>query len=220
MASQFQFLTPATMDSAGALMHTLFVYEGPDWCLEELQNPAGTVVRCWSYEILETGTTPCGTLFREVHPRPRDWVGSCLLRTLQIPCMILKGDEKGVWLQAGGWNRLQWNSMEFAAAEAWRLQPPAAAAVRSPPTSSVVPRTAPAAAGNSAASAATGSAATGSAATGSAARGSTATGRTNRGRGGGHGRGRGRGIGGGRGGGGRGAAASNVCQIRLPATGH
>jgi hypothetical protein len=190
--------------------HTLFVYEGPDWCLEELQNPAGTVVRCWSYEILETGTTPCGTLFREVHLRPRDWVGSCLLRTLQIPCRILKEDEKGVWLQAGGWNRLQWNSMEFAAAEAWRLQPAAAAAVRSPPTSSVVPRTAPAAAGNFAASAATGSTATGS----------TATGRTNRGRGGGYGRGRGRGGGGGRGEGRGGAATSNVCQIRLPATGH
>jgi hypothetical protein len=196
MASQFQFLTPVALDAVGALTHTLFVYEGPDWCLEELQNPAGTVVRCWSYEILETGRTDDGVLFREVHPRPRDWVGSCLLRTLQVPCRILKEDEKGVWLQLGGWNRLQWNSIEFAAAETWRLQQ-TAAVTQSPPTSSAVARTVAAAAGNSAA-------------------GSAAAGRANRGRGGGHGRGRGRG-----GGVARGAAAtSSICQIRLPATGH
>ena len=51
MVSHFQFLEPVG-DGEFSPTHTLFVYEGPDWCLHELQDSAGSAIRCWSYEIL------------------------------------------------------------------------------------------------------------------------------------------------------------------------
>lgn len=124
MTTEYQFVWPATTPLTTPT-HTLFVCEGPDWCLEELRNAAGTVVRSWSYEIVNVESDEQG-LVREVLLRGHDWVGSCLLRTLQVPCSIRKEDEKGVWLHLGAWERVQWPSAEKDAAMAWRT---AAAAV-------------------------------------------------------------------------------------------
>lgn len=119
MTSAYQFITPRLASGAAAPQHTLFVYEGPDWCLEEVRTEAGALLHCWSYELVEVEQDAAGSLRREIIPRGRDWIGSCLLRTLQVPCEILKVDEKGVWMRLGAWERLQWATGDKAAAEAW-----------------------------------------------------------------------------------------------------
>lgn len=200
MASQFQFIKPVGAEFAPT--HTLSVYEGPDWCLEELQTFAGTIIHCWSYEIVELNQLGDGSLVREIAMKPHDWVGSCLLRTLQVPCRLQKVDGGGVWLQTTGWDRLQRPSQDRAAAEAWRVAP----------------------AGEVVAATAQRVVATVAAAAGKPERGVESS---SRGRGGGGRGGRGMGMGrGGRGGGmargGHRVAAAGetsvVCRIRLPAT--
>ena len=130
-----QFIWPTTTALPSPAPYTLIVYEGADWCLEELQNPAGTVERSWSYELLDVEQTGDGGICRTILPRGRDWVGSCLLRTLEVPCQILKMDEKGIWMRLGGWERLQWHAADRVAAEAWcsvRDAVPVAAASNKP----------------------------------------------------------------------------------------
>lgn len=139
--SRFQFLWPATPPRSDKVTHTLFVHEGPDWCLEELQTGSGAVLRSWSYEILEASIVE-GDLFREIVPRSHDWVGSCLLRTLQIPCQIMKEDEKGVWMRIGKWDRVLWSSDDRAAAKRWLLQEAAAAAAANAATAATATATA------------------------------------------------------------------------------
>ena len=138
--TRFQFLwrvPPTVTEAISMTTHTLFIYEGPDWCLEELQTESGAVLRSWSYELVETGNDEEGgcVYWREIVSRSQDWVGSCLLRTVQLPCQLMKEDEKGVWVRMGGWDRVQWHTRDCAAAAAWRLLPAATAAATATATS-------------------------------------------------------------------------------------
>lgn len=125
LRSVFLRTVPPTEVVAAPFTHSLFVYRGPDWCLQELQNSAGETVRSWSYEIEQQSATetPVGeVLHLQVTQRGKDWVGSCLLETGEYPCRLCKEDEKGCVLQFGGWEQILWRDVGgWVEARAWAL---------------------------------------------------------------------------------------------------
>lgn len=73
---------------------------GPDWFLDETSGI--------SYEVIEQGVAASNMLYQRVEVKSRDWIGCVILEDVNVPYLVKRSDEQGVWVSHGLWNTLYW----------------------------------------------------------------------------------------------------------------
>jgi len=62
-----------------------------------------------SYEIFSQEQVGDKTIIK-LEPRPRDWIGTTYLSTVDKEVQIVKQDKKGIWCRLKGLEYIHWNA--------------------------------------------------------------------------------------------------------------